>query len=62
MVARSQTNFLIALQSAGVSGTYWNYAFHSPADPDWWPTADNKSIIIGQANPAINILSSHNVR
>ena len=55
-------NFLIALQSAGVSGTYWNYAFHSPADPDWWPTADNKSIIIGQANPAINILSSHNVR
>lgn len=55
-------NFLTALQSAGLSGTYWNYTFHSPSDPDWWPVADNKSIIIGQANPAINILSSHNAR
>lgn len=53
-------NFLTALQSAGLSGTYWNYTFHSPSDPDWWPVADNKSIIIGQANPALNILSLHN--
>ncbi len=32
-------NFLTALQAAGLSGTYWNYTFHSPADPDWWPVA-----------------------
>jgi len=53
-------NFLTALQAAGMSGTYWNYAFHSPNDPSWWPTADTKSIIIGQANPAVSVLSAHN--
>jgi aryl-phospho-beta-D-glucosidase BglC (GH1 family) len=54
-------NFLTAIQSAGVSGTYWNYAFHSPSDPSWWPVDDPMSIINnGQANPQMSILSKHN--
>ncbi len=55
-------NFLTAIQAAGVSGTYWNYAFHSPTDPSWWPASDPMSIINnGQANPQMPILSKHNV-
>ena len=54
-------NFLTALQSAGMSGTYWNYAFHSPSDPAWWPANDPLSIINnGQANPQMAILAKHN--
>ena len=54
-------NFLTAIQAAGVSGTYWNYAFHSPSDPSWWPVNDPMSIINnGQANPQMGILSKHN--
>ena len=54
-------NFLTAIQAAGVSGTYWNYAFHSPSDPPWWPVNDTMSIINnGQANPQMGILSKHN--
>ena len=50
--AAGTDNFLTALQAAGCREPHWNYTFHSPADPDWWPVADNKSIMIGQANPA----------
>jgi aryl-phospho-beta-D-glucosidase BglC (GH1 family) len=54
-------NFLTALQAAGLSGTYWNYAFHSPSDPSWWPVNDPMSIINnGQANPQMGILVKHN--
>jgi len=54
-------NFLSAIQAAGVSGTYWNYAFHSPSDPSWWPVNDPMSIINnGQANPQMGILLKHN--
>jgi endoglucanase len=55
-------NFLTALQAAGLSGTYWNYVFHSPSDPDWWPVNDPMSIRIdnGQANPQMDILLKHN--
>ena len=54
-------NFLTAIQAAGVSGTYWNYAFHSPSDPSWWPVNDPMSIINnGQSNPQMGILSKHN--
>jgi aryl-phospho-beta-D-glucosidase BglC (GH1 family) len=53
-------NFLIALEAAGLSGTYWNYAFHSANDPSWWPANDPKSIRLdnGQANPQMEILLS----
>jgi aryl-phospho-beta-D-glucosidase BglC (GH1 family) len=56
-------NFLTALQAAGLSGTYWNYAFHSPNDPSWWPANDPMSIRLdnGQANPQMNVLSKHNL-
>jgi endoglucanase len=55
-------NFLSALQEAGLSGTYWNYAFHSPTDPSWWPVNDPMSIRTdnGQANPQMEVLSKHN--
>jgi aryl-phospho-beta-D-glucosidase BglC (GH1 family) len=54
-------NFLTALQAAGLSGTYWNYAFHSPSDPSWWPVNDPTSIINdGRANPQMAILLKHN--
>lgn len=53
-------NFLTALQSAGIPGTYWRYAFHSPTDPSWWPgAADSISIVIGRSNPQLNVLSAH---
>ena len=54
-------NFLTAMQAAGISGTYWNYTFHSPNDPSWWPVNDPMSIINnGQANPQMDILVTHN--
>jgi aryl-phospho-beta-D-glucosidase BglC (GH1 family) len=55
-------NFLTALQATGLSGTYWNYAFHSATDPSWWPASDPMSIRIdnGQANPQMGILLKHN--
>jgi aryl-phospho-beta-D-glucosidase BglC (GH1 family) len=55
-------NFLTALQDAGLSGTYWDYVFHSPSDPSWWPANDTKSIRSdnGQANPQMSILLKHN--
>jgi endoglucanase len=55
-------NFLTALQGAGQSGTYWNYTFHSPTDPSWWPANDPLSIRIdnGQANPQMTILLKRN--
>jgi len=56
-------NFLTALQAAGLSGTYWNYTFHSPSDPSWWPANDPMSIINnGQANPQMGILVKHNTQ
>ncbi|MGB7494560.1 MAG: glycoside hydrolase family 5 protein [Candidatus Acidiferrum sp.] len=55
-------NFLAAVQGAGLSGTYWNYVFHSPSDPSWWPVNDPMSIRLdnGQANPQMDILSKRN--
>jgi aryl-phospho-beta-D-glucosidase BglC (GH1 family) len=55
-------NFLTAVQGAGLSGTYWNYVFHSPSDPSWWPSNDTQSIRLdnGQANPQLEILAKHN--
>ena len=58
-------NFLTAIQAAGVSGTYWNYAFHSSSDPSWWPdTSDHMSIVTSpgfvQNNVQMPILSKHN--
>jgi endoglucanase len=55
-------NFLTALQSAGLSGAYWNYTFHSPSDPSWWPVDDPMTIRLdnGQANPQMEILRKHN--
>jgi endoglucanase len=56
-------NFLTALQAAGLSGTYWNYTFHSPSDPSWWPVNDPMSIINnGQPNPQMGILVKHNTQ
>jgi aryl-phospho-beta-D-glucosidase BglC (GH1 family) len=54
-------NFLTALQAAGLSGTYWNYTFHSASDPSWWPVSDPMSIRIDivQANPQMGILAAH---
>ena len=58
-------NFLTTIQAAGVPGTYWNYAFHSPSDPSWWPdTSDHLSIVISpgfvQNNVQMPILLKHN--
>ena len=58
-------NFLTTIQAAGVSGTYWNYAFHSSSDPSWWPdTSDHMSIVTSpgfvQNNVQMPILSKHN--
>ena len=55
-------NFLTAIQAAGISGTYWNYAFHSPSDPSWWPASDPMSIRIDivQPNPQMGVLLQHN--
>jgi endoglucanase len=55
-------NFLTAVKAAGLSGTYWNYTFHSPTDPSWWPVNEPMSIRLdnGQANPQIGILQKHN--
>jgi aryl-phospho-beta-D-glucosidase BglC (GH1 family) len=56
-------NFLTALQSAGLSGTYWNYAFHSTTDPSWWPATDSMSIINnGTADPQMTVLVQHNTQ
>jgi endoglucanase len=56
-------NFLTALQAAGLSGTYWNYTFHSLSDPSWWPVKDPMSIIDnGPANPQMGILVKHNTQ
>jgi aryl-phospho-beta-D-glucosidase BglC (GH1 family) len=51
--------FLTVLQTEGLSGTYWNYTFHSATDPSWWPVADPMSIRVdnGQSNPQISVLS-----
>jgi len=55
-------NFLTTLTAAGLSGTYWNYTFHSPSDPSWWPVNEPMSIRLdnGQANPQMGILQKHN--
>lgn len=55
-------NFLTSLAAAGLSGTYWNYTFHSATDPAWWPVADPVSIRLGngQSNPQMNVLVRHN--
>ncbi len=54
-------NFLTALQAAGLPGTYWEYLFHSPTDPPWWPPpAELLGIQIGRTNPQMDILLKHN--
>ena len=51
--------FLSVLRAAGVSGTMWTYAFHSPSDPTWSPMPEVKRIILGQANPQMEVLSKY---
>ena len=55
-------NFLAALKTQGVSGTFWTLVFHAPTDPATWPYSDKdpKFILSGQPDPRLTDLQNQN--